>query len=80
MAGDGHGATLGTVIGRQGPSEGVTLRGTARRPGSSLFAIARSRLLFHADRYTMAVPDVAAVEYGSRDLHGLERRGRHEVR
>src|SRR5882757_312036 len=30
MAGDGHGATLGTVIGRQGPSEGVTLRGGPR--------------------------------------------------
>jgi hypothetical protein len=28
----------------------------------------------------MAVRDAAHVENGSRDLHGLERRGRHEVR
>jgi hypothetical protein len=26
-----------------------------------------------------AVRDVARAEYGSRDLHGLERRGRHEI-
>jgi hypothetical protein len=45
-----------------------------------IFAIAHSEFNFMRDGTQMAVRDVAHVKYGSRDLHGLGRRGRHEVR
>jgi hypothetical protein len=42
--------------------------------------VRRRRLPADLRAGTLAVRDVAHIEYGSRDLHGLERRGRHEVR
>jgi hypothetical protein len=54
--------------------------GTARQPGARIFALSHSRLNFMPVGTQRAVRDVSHVEYASRDLHGLERRGRHEVR
>jgi hypothetical protein len=47
--------------------------GTARLRPLRIFAIAHSRLNFMRAGTHMAVREVARVEYGNRDLHGLER-------
>ena len=63
------------VIGHQGPSEGVRNRGG--RATAALEDICKSafRLNFMQLGTQRAARGVAHVEFGSRDLHGLERRG-----
>ena len=53
--------------------------GTARPRPLRIFAIAHSRFNFMQIGTQRAVRDMVFVEYGSSDLHGLERRDRHEV-
>ena len=68
------------LIGRQGTTESVTLREDRATAPFEDICHRAIPALFTASWYTKAVRDVAQVEYGSRDLHWLERRGRHEVR